>query len=125
MSEDSNAIKAVLVGETGVGKTCIIERLCFNKYTNNPAATLGAANVEKILNYGKEKLVLDIWDTAGQETYRSLNRIFYKNAKIVVLVYDITRKQTFDEIENYWCNQVRSICGEEAGNFFIFNNILF
>lgn len=86
---------------------------------------MGAANAEKILDYGNEKLVLDIWDTAGQEAYRSLNRIFYKNAKIVVLVYDITKKQSFDEIENYWCNQVRSICGEEAGNFFIFNNILF
>ena len=110
----NNSIKVVLVGESGVGKTCIIDRLCFKKYTVNPQSTIGSANVSTTLDYGKETLTLDIWDTAGQETYRSLNRIFYKGAKIAVMVYDITNKASFDEIQKYWLNQIRSVCGEDA-----------
>lgn len=125
MSEVRNIIKAVLVGETGIGKTCIIQRLCFGEYKENPESTIGSATDKKILDYGQEKLTLEIWDTAGQEVYRSLNRIFYKDAKIVVLVYDITNRVTFEEIKKYWFNQVRTICGEEAGKLLFFNKILF
>ena len=49
----------------------------------------------------------DLWDTAGQEQYRSLTMIFYKDAKIILLVYDITRKETFEEIKKYWYYQVK------------------
>lgn len=114
MTESGNAIKVVLVGESAVGKTCIIERLCFKKYVANPQSTIGSANVTTVLDYGNESLTLEVWDTAGQEAYRSLNRIFYKGAKIAVMVYDITQKATFDEIQNYWLGQIRSVCGEEA-----------
>ena len=48
-----------------------------------------------------------IWDTAGQEKYRSLTKIFYKDAGVAILVYDITRKESFDEIQNYWYNQIK------------------
>ena len=67
-----------------------------------------------VLDYGNESLTLEVWDTAGQETYRSLNRIFYKGAKIAVMVYDITNKATFEEIQKYWLGQIRSVCGDEA-----------
>ena len=114
MTESVNAIKVVLVGESAVGKTCIIERLCFKKYVANPLSTIGSANVTTVLDYGNESLTLEVWDTAGQETYRSLNRIFYKGAKIAVMVYDITNKATFEEIQKYWLGQIRSVCGDEA-----------
>ena len=114
MTESGNAIKVVLVGESAVGKTCIIERLCFKKYVANPLSTIGSANVTTVLDYGNESLTLEVWDTAGQETYRSLNRIFYKGAKIAVMVYDITNKATFEEIQKYWLVQIRSVCGDEA-----------
>ena len=114
MTESGNAIKVVLVGESAVGKTCIIERLCFKKYVANPLSTIGSANVTTVLDYGNESLTLEVWDTAGQETYRSLNRIFYKGAKIAVMVYDITNKATFEEIQKYWLGQIRSVCGDEA-----------
>ena len=114
MTESGNAIKVVLVGESAVGKTCIIERLCFKKYVANPLSTIGSANVTTVLDYGNESLTVEVWDTAGQETYRSLNRIFYKGAKIAVMVYDITNKATFEEIQKYWLGQIRSVCGDEA-----------
>lgn len=58
----------------------------------------------KILKYNdlKTNLKINIWDTKGQETYRSLTRYFYKGASIVIFVYDITNKKLFDEIKNYW-----------------------
>jgi small GTP-binding protein len=57
-----------------------------------------------------ETLKIDIWDTAGQEKYRSLARIFYKDAKVIVFVYDITNKKTFEEIKNYWFPQTKDNC---------------
>ena len=61
---------------------------------------------ETVLESGK-KINLDIWDTAGQERFRNVNKIFYKEAKAVLLVYDITKKVTFDEIKNYWAAEAK------------------
>ena len=58
-----------------------------------------------IPNYGP--LMLELWDTAGQEKYRSINKLFYKDAQIVIFVYDITSKKSFDEIKSYWYEQVK------------------
>ena len=64
---------------------------------------------------------LQIWDTAGQERYRALAKMFYKDANAAILVYDVTRKETFDELKNYWAGQVRDNAPEKiilaiAGN---------
>ena len=106
MSEDAEVIKVVLVGEAGVGKTCIIQRFCENKFTPNTISTNGAANAAQILKVDDYIFNLDIWDTAGQEIYRSLNRIFYKNSRIAILVYDITNEKSFEEVKEYWYEQV-------------------
>lgn len=106
MSEDAEVIKVVLVGEAGVRKTCIIQRFCENKFTPNTISTNGAANAAQILKVDDYIFNLDIWDTAGQEIYRSLNRIFYKNSRIAILVYDITNEKSFEEVKEYWYEQV-------------------
>lgn len=114
MTDDSDVTKVVIVGESGVGKTCIIERFCENKFTQSTASTIGAANASAKVTVGDTTLELDIWDTAGQELYRSLNKIFYKNAKIAILVYDITKKASFEEMKNYWFEQIKKVNGEDA-----------
>lgn len=53
---------------------------------------------------GGQTVKFEIWDTAGQEKYRSINKIFYKDASIVIMVYDITKRNTYEEIKNYWHN---------------------
>ena len=106
MSEDAEVIKVVLVGEAGVRKTCIIQRFCENKFTPNTISTNEAANAAQILKVDDYIFNLDIWDTAGQEIYRSLNRIFYKNSRIAILVYDITNEKSFEEGKEYWYEQV-------------------
>ena len=112
MSDKSLSCKVVLLGESGVGKTCIISRFVNNTYDERSETTNGASYASKVVEferYGKS-LRLDIWDTAGQECYRSLNKIFYRDAKIVILVYDITNRKTFEDLKYYWYRQVESSC---------------
>ena len=108
-NEEEN--KVVLIGESGVGKTCIINQFMNGKFDANSLSTLSAQFFRKnIVFSGDKNITLDIWDTAGQEMFRSLNRIFYSNSKVVVLVYDVTNKKSFDELKNYWWGQIKENC---------------
>ena len=113
--EINNGYKVVLLGESGVGKTCIIEQFISGKFDDNTIATLTAQFYRKTFEFpGDKNITLDIWDTAGQEKFRALTRIFYKNAKAVILVYDITDNRSFDEIKNYWYEQVKQNCHSDV-----------
>ena len=107
---DNNVLscKIVLLGESGVGKTCIISRYINQVFEGNTISTNGASYAAKTLHFEDydKSLEVEIWDTAGQEQYRSLTKIFYKDATAAILVYDITRKKSFDEIKNYWYKQL-------------------
>ena len=108
-NEEEN--KVVLIGESGVGKTCIINQFMNGIFDANSLSTLSAQFFRKnIVFSGDKNITLDIWDTAGQEMFRSLNRIFYSNSKVVVLVYDVTNKKSFDELKNYWWGQIKENC---------------
>ena len=102
--------KAILIGESGVGKTCIIKRFVLdNEFNVNETSTLGASYFCKEMEFPNydTSIEFQVWDTAGQEKYRGLQKLFYKDAKIIILVYDTTRNQTFTEIKDYWYNQVK------------------
>ena len=114
MSTDNISCKVVLVGDTGVGKTCIIQRYVNNNYEENVESTVASTYTYKVLNFPNynKSISFDIWDTAGQEIYRALAKNFYLNAAIGVLVYDIKRQSSFDSIKNYWYDQLKE-SGEE------------
>ena len=101
--------KVVLVGESAVGKTCIISRFISGAFDSNVSSTNGASYASKNVQYDKlgKNLLLDVWDTAGQEKYRALTKFFYKDAKVAILVYDITRYYTFKSIKEFWYEQVK------------------
>ena len=102
--------KVVLLGESGVGKTCIIARFINNTFEENLISTTGASYAGKTMTFDEyegKSIKFEIWDTAGQEKYRSLTKIFYKDAGAAILVYDITRKESFEEIQKYWINQIK------------------
>ena len=101
--------KVVLIGESGVGKTCIISRYISGTFDSNTTSTNGASYCSKNVKYENlgKNLLLDIWDTAGQEKYKSLTKFFYKDAAVAILVYDITRRESFDSIRDYWYGQVQ------------------
>ena len=101
--------KVVLVGESAVGKTCIISRFISGAFDSNVSSTNGASYASKNVQYDKlgKNLLLDVWDTAGQEKYRALTKFFYKDAKVAILVYDITKMDTFNNLKNFWYEQVK------------------
>ena len=105
--------KLVFIGDSGVGKTCIISRFTQGIFENNVNSTRGASYSNKIIDVNGTPLSLDIWDTAGQETYKSLTKYFYKGAKMALLVYDITRKESFDNIKSFWYDQIKEF-GDEG-----------
>ena len=110
-SEGAQTCKVVLLGESGVGKTCIISRYTNNTFEENIMSTTGASYCGKAMTfdeYGGKTIKFEIWDTAGQEKYRALAKVFYKNAAVCILVYDITRKKSFDELKNYWVNEIKA-----------------
>ena len=102
-------IKIVLIGEPFVGKTCIINRYVDHNYKENPGSTIGSNYTSKKLTIEdlKKEVILDIWDTAGQEVYRSFVKLFYKESKIAILVYDISDRKSFDELKKYWFNEIK------------------
>jgi len=118
MADDD--IKVILVGRTGTGKTNIINAIIGAKFDSSEMSTSTAAFVEKTINVNNKDYHLAIWDTAGQEKFRSLTKIFIKDAKIVIFVYSITDKESFKEID-FWLETVKNILGDKpvfglAGN---------
>ena len=111
-NNEEEGIKIVLVGECGVGKTAIIDKYYYNSFSDNYETTVTASFMTKEITINKKKILLKIWDTAGQERYRALTKIFLKNSKIVILVYDITSKSSFDEL-NFWYDFVQNGLGEK------------
>ena len=114
--EGAQTCKVVLLGESGVGKTCIIARFINNTFEENLISTTGASYAGKTMtfdDFGGKSIKFEIWDTAGQEKYRSLTKIFYKDAGAAILVYDITRQDSFDEIKKYWLQQIKEFAPKD------------
>ena len=100
--DDYLGIKVTLIGESSVGKTCIINKYCKNIFNEDVDSTLGANYSQKKLERNGQKIRLDLWDTAGQEKYRAIGRHFYKESFIVCLVYDITNTDSFENLKKIW-----------------------
>ena len=112
MDKDEIAIKVTLIGESSVGKTSIINRYTKGNFSQELESTLGANySQKKIVRQGK-KIRLDLWDTAGQEKYRSIGRHFYKESYIVCLVYDISNYDSFEKLKSIWYPELKQF-GEE------------
>ena len=102
--EEPISVKVVLLGESGVGKTSIISQFTSNKFNPRCATSVSAQFISKIIEFPEyqKTIKFDIWDTVGQEKYRSLAKIFYKDAKIIIFVYDITTEFSFKALKEFW-----------------------
>ena len=119
-NNDEKDIKMILVGMTGTGKTNLINAITGQKFDKNEMSTITASFLEKKITVKDKEYHLSIWDTAGQEKYRALTKIFIKDAKIVIFVYSIINRKSFEEID-YWTKTVKDILGDKpvfglAGN---------
>ena len=103
-----NEYKIVLIGETGVGKTHLLSRFLYNSFSPSQISTISATYATKTIKTNKNnEITLQLWDTAGQETYRGLTKLFYQGAAGIIIVYDITKRDSFNEIKNYWYHQIK------------------
>ena len=98
------SVKVVLLGESGVGKTSIITQYATKKFNPRCSTSVSAQFISKTLKFPEfeKSIKFDIWDTVGQEKYRSLTKIFYRDAKVIVFVYDITTEYSFNQLKDYW-----------------------
>ena len=107
MDPEEIGIKVTLIGESSVGKTSIINRYTKNAFTQEMESTLGANYSQKKITLHKQKIRMDLWDTAGQEKYRAIGRHFYKESYIVCLVYDITNIDSFEKLKSVWYPELK------------------
>lgn len=113
--EYDHLFKLVIVGNSAVGKSCLLLRFADDQFSENYMTTIGVDFRFKTLNIDQKSVKLQIWDTAGQERFRTITNTYYKSnlianadANAVLLVYDITNMESFQDIEKYWLNEVES-----------------
>ena len=104
-----SGIKLVFLGDTEVGKSCLITRFIKGVFETNLKETTKANYVSKTIEIPDigESITFDIWDTNGREKFKSMTRIFYQGAKMAILVYDTTRKESYDNIKNWWYKDIK------------------
>jgi small GTP-binding protein len=111
--------KCVFIGEQGTGKTCILKRIINDEYVENPETTNSPSNTFFQHDYNGITEKLEFWDTAGQEIYRAVNKLFYKGAHICFLVYSIDNGKSFNELKKYWVPTIHTNIGSEVSFCFV------
>ena len=100
-------LKIIFVGDVSVGKTSVIERFINNNFKDDYTCTIQAEQKTKIINEDSNTSIrMDIWDTAGQEKFRSLTRQYYRDSQGAIIVFDITKKRTFDSLQT-WIDDIQ------------------
>ena len=100
-------LKLILLGDSGVGKTNLISRYISNNFDENTRATIGVEFFCKNFRINKKRTIkVEIWDTAGQERYKAITSVYYKGAKGAFIVYDITSRKTFENIDK-WIGEIK------------------
>ena len=105
-SDEFINFKIIIVGDSGVGKSSLLKRAVQNKFDGNYAATIGFEFLLMHFRVNELKLKLQIWDTCGQEMYRSLIQGFYRNTSLALIVYDVGSKKTFEGLD-VWLKDMR------------------
>ena len=109
--ENIDEIKVIVLGDSGVGKTNLINTSIGLEFIGNNSSTISCSSISKQFIINDEKYNINIWDTAGQEKYRGLTKLFFKGSEIVILVYDITNYSTFKSLD-YWFQMCEDIISE-------------
>ncbi len=120
-SEPTMTFKILTIGESGVGKTCVLRRFVENKFLKNHLATIGIDFKTKTLNINNQEIKLKIWDTAGQERFRNITTQYYKGADGIVLVYDVTDESSYEKIRD-WMEQILSNTQQEEIGLVLLGN---
>ncbi|XP_062998934.1 ras-related protein Rab-8B-like isoform X3 [Elgaria multicarinata webbii] len=112
--------KLLLIGDSGVGKTCLLFRFTEDDFNNTFISTIGIDFKIRTIELDGKKIKLQIWDTAGQERFRTITTAYYRGAMGIMLVYDITNEKSFDNIEN-WITNVKEHASSDVEGMILGN----
>jgi len=98
--------KYIIIGDTGVGKSCLLLQFTDKRFRTDHDLTIGVEFGARLINIEQKQIKLQIWDTAGQESFRSITRSYYRGASGALLVYDISRRDTFTHLTR-WLDEAR------------------
>ncbi|VVC97595.1 unnamed protein product [Leptidea sinapis] len=113
----SATYKLLVLGDSNVGKTCIVHRYCDERYYDIYISTIGIDFKQKIINLDGVPIKLQIWDTAGQERFRTLTTAYYRGAMGIILMYDITNLESFNHL-SYWLRNIQEERGQKIADDF-------
>jgi Ras-related protein Rab-1A len=102
MSAFTHLLKLVLIGDTGVGKSCLLMRVADDTFVETFITTIGVDFRFRVLRIGDKKVKLQIWDTAGQERFRTITSAYYRSGDGVIIVYDVGKRETFDHVREWF-----------------------
>ena len=114
--------KIIIIGESGVGKSCLTLRITKNNFIEDYNPTIGFENSSLYFKINDKIIKFEIWDTCGQETYRSLIKSYYRNTSLVILVYSIDDEKSFNQL-NSWLKDIRAYAEQNTKIFLVGNKI--
>ncbi|XP_075255519.1 ras-related protein Rab-14-like [Convolutriloba macropyga] len=116
----SYIFKYIIIGDMGVGKSCLLHQFTEKKFMSDCPHTIGVEFGTRIIEVSGQKIKLQIWDTAGQERFRAVTRSYYRGAAGALMVYDITRRSTYNHL-NSWLSDARNLTNPNTVIFLIGN----
>lgn len=112
-AEFAATYKILVLGDSNVGKTCIVHRFCDERYYDTYISTIGIDFKQKIINLDGMPIKLQIWDTAGQERFRTLTTAYYRGAMGILVMYDVTNMDSFNHL-TYWFRNVEENASQDV-----------
>ena len=112
--------KLLLIGNSGVGKSCILMRYADNSFTENFFNTIGVDFKIKTITLNDQVIKMQIWDTAGQDRFRTLTSSYYRGAHGIIIVYDVTNKDSFDNVKQ-WMQEIEKFASENVNKLLVGN----
>ncbi|KEG06336.1 putative small GTP-binding protein Rab1 [Trypanosoma grayi] len=120
MSEYDHLFKLLLIGDSGVGKSCLLLRFADDSYTESYISTIGVDFKIRTLNLDGKMIKLQIWDTAGQERFRTITSSYYRGAHGIIIVYDTTDMESFNNIKT-WLSEIDKFASENVNKLLVGN----
>ena len=112
--------KALVIGDSGVGKSCLLLRFAQDKYEQNYLSTVGVDYYNRTISIDGKRVQLQMWDTAGQERFRTITRSYYRGSQGIVVVYDVTDNDTFENVK-HWLSEIERYATDGVSKMLVGN----